>query len=103
MQRGEVFMVVSELDDGARALALADLVHWSYDAEARGIRRKLQFTDFAEAFGFMTRIAILAEKADHHPEWSNVYNRVDILLTTHDAGGFSERDVALAKAIDSIA
>jgi 4a-hydroxytetrahydrobiopterin dehydratase len=63
----------------------------------------LRFADFAEAFGFMSRVAILAEKADHHPEWFNVYNRVEILLTTHDAGGLSRRDVDLASAIDAIA
>jgi 4a-hydroxytetrahydrobiopterin dehydratase len=89
------------LDDQARALALNDLPGWNYDADARGIRRTLAFADFAEAFAFMTRVAILAEKADHHPEWFNVYNRVEILLTTHDAGGLSERDLALAKAIDA--
>ncbi len=62
-----------------------------------------KFQDFNEAFGFMTRVALLAEKADHHPEWRNVYNRVEILLTTHDAGGLSTRDVALAQAIDGLA
>jgi 4a-hydroxytetrahydrobiopterin dehydratase len=87
-------MQVDELEDAARLAAL------HYDDAARGIRRSFAFTDFAEAFAFMTRVAILAEKADHHPEWSNVYNRVKIMLTTHDAGGLSERDVALAKAID---
>jgi 4a-hydroxytetrahydrobiopterin dehydratase len=96
-------MAVSKLDDGARAVALNDLAHWSYDADAQGIRRTLRFSDFAEAFGFMTRVAILAEKADHHPEWFNVYNRVEILLTTHDAGGLSQRDIELATAIDAIA
>lgn len=64
------------------------------------IKRSLRFADFAEAFGFMARVAVVAEKMDHHPEWSNVYNRVEIELTTHDAGGLSERDVELAKAID---
>jgi 4a-hydroxytetrahydrobiopterin dehydratase len=93
-------MSVTKLDDAARAIALNDLPHWEYDADALGIRRKFSFADFAEAFAFMTRVAILAEKADHHPEWSNVYNRVEILLTTHDAGGLSERDISLAKAID---
>jgi 4a-hydroxytetrahydrobiopterin dehydratase len=63
----------------------------------------LRFTDFAEAFGFMARVAILAEKADHHPEWFNVYNRVEILLTTHDADGLSQRDIDLARKIDVIA
>jgi 4a-hydroxytetrahydrobiopterin dehydratase len=96
-------MAVQELDEGERTAALQALPLWAYDAEARGIRRILRFADFAEAFGFMTRVAILAEKADHHPEWFNVYNRVEILLTTHDAGGLSERDVALAKAIDAFA
>jgi 4a-hydroxytetrahydrobiopterin dehydratase len=94
-------MSVSKLDDPARAFALNELPHWEYDAEAQGIRRTFSFVDFAEAFAFMTRVAILAEKADHHPEWFNVYNRVQILLTTHDAGGLSERDISLAKAIDA--
>ena len=93
-------MSVSKLDDQARGLALQELAQWSYDEAAQGIRRKLTFTDFAAAFGFMTRVAIIAEKADHHPEWFNVYNRVEILLTTHDAGGLSQRDIDLAKAID---
>ena len=93
-------MSVSKLDDQARDQALQELAQWSYDEAAQGIRRKLTFTDFADAFGFMTRVAIVAEKADHHPEWFNVYNRVEILLTTHDAGGLSQRDIDLAKAID---
>lgn len=96
-------MAVFKLDDEAKAVALGHLQHWNYDTEAQGIRRLLRFSDFAEAFGFMTRVAILAEKADHHPEWFNVYNRVEILLTTHDAGGLSQRDVDLATAIDAIA
>ena len=64
--------------------------------------RRFTFADFSEAFAFMTRVALLAEKADHHPEWSNVWNRVDITLTTHDAGGLSARDVDLAKAIGEL-
>jgi 4a-hydroxytetrahydrobiopterin dehydratase len=96
-------MGVSKLDDAERVIALNALPHWDYDSAALGIRRSFTFTDFAEAFGFMTRVAILAEKADHHPEWSNVYNRVEILLTTHDAGGLSQRDIALAAAIDGFA
>ncbi|MFN3619935.1 4a-hydroxytetrahydrobiopterin dehydratase [Sphingorhabdus sp.] len=95
-------MQVSRLDDAAREAVLQQLPQWRYDADAKGIRRSLRFTDFAEAFGFMTRIAILAEKADHHPEWFNVYNRVEILLTTHDADGLSQRDIDLALAIDAI-
>jgi 4a-hydroxytetrahydrobiopterin dehydratase len=96
-------MAVRELDASERDAALVGLPQWTYDSEAKGIRRTLRFADFAEAFGFMSRVAILAEKADHHPEWFNVYNRVEILLTTHDAGGLSERDVALATAIDGFA
>ena len=96
-------MAVRELDASEREVALAGLTGWSYDSEARGIRRTFRFSDFAEAFGFMSRVAILAEKADHHPEWFNVCNRVEILLTTHDAGGLSERDISLAAAIDGFA
>jgi 4a-hydroxytetrahydrobiopterin dehydratase len=103
LQKQEKAMTVSKLDDEARAVALSNLPLWSYDPEAQGIRRNLRFSDFAEAFGFMTRVAILAEKTDHHPEWFNVYNRVEILLTTHDAGGLSQRDIDLATAIDAIA
>lgn len=96
-------MHISPLDDAARNAAMELLPQWTYDADAKGIRRILRFADFAEAFGFMTRVAILAEKADHHPEWFNVYNRVEILLTTHDAGGLSQRDIDLASKIDVIA
>lgn len=96
-------MAVSKLDDAVRAAALANLPRWTYDVEAQGIRRNLRFADFAEAFGFMARVAIIAEKADHHPEWFNVYNRVEILLTTHDAGGLSQRDIEMATAIDAMA
>ena len=96
-------MTVAKLEDVARVEALGGLPLWTYDADARGIRRSFRFADFGAAFAFMTHVAILAEKADHHPEWFNVYNRVDILLTTHDAGGMSQRDVVLAAAIDAIA
>ena len=96
-------MQVSKLEEADRAAVLEQLPLWSYDADAQGIKRTLRFADFAEAFGFMARVAILAEKADHHPEWFNVYKRVEILLTTHDAGGLSRRDVDLASAIDAIA
>ncbi len=94
--------MISRLTDEERALALADLPHWTPADEPEGIARRFTFTDFNAAFGFMTRVAIMAEKADHHPEWSNVYNRVDITLTTHDAGGLSQRDIDLAKAIDAL-
>lgn len=95
--------MIGKLSEEDRAVALADLPQWTVVAEPDGISRRFTFTDFVGAFGFMTRVAILAEKADHHPEWSNVYNRVDIVLTTHDAGGLSQRDLDLAHAIDALA
>ena len=94
--------MVEQLDEEERAAALDRLADWDYDDARDAITRSFGFADFVEAFGFMTRVAILAEKADHHPEWSNVWNRVDILLTTHDAGGLSKRDVEMAKAIDGL-
>ncbi len=94
---------MSVLDEESRASALAGLPGWTYDAQAKGIVRTFRFRDFSEAFGFMTRVALAAEKADHHPEWRNVWNRVDVLLTTHDAGGLTARDVALATVIDRLA
>lgn len=95
--------MVAQLTPAERDEALAALPDWSHDHERDALCRRFTFSDFATAWGFMTHVALLAEKADHHPEWSNVYNRVDILLTTHDAGGLSTRDVALARAIDSAA
>ena len=86
-----------------RHVALAELPGWSWDEARDAIARSFSFKDFSEAFAFMTRVALAAEKADHHPEWSNVWNRVDIRLTTHDAGGLTGRDVALAKRIDALA
>ncbi len=83
--------------------ALEGLPLWSEAAGRDAITRSLKFATFAEAFGFMAEIALVAEKADHHPEWSNVYNRVDILLATHESGGVTERDVRLAEAIDKAA
>ncbi|NWK94121.1 4a-hydroxytetrahydrobiopterin dehydratase [Sphingobium lactosutens] len=94
--------MIARLTEEERALALADLPEWTPVAEPEGISRRFTFADFNAAFGFMTRVAILAEKADHHPEWSNVYNRVDIVLTTHDAGGLSQRDIDLAHAIERL-
>ena len=95
-------MPIEALSEAERADALDDLPDWDYDEARDAITRRVVFADFAEAFGFMARIALIAEKMDHHPEGSNVWNRVDILLTTHDCGGLSERDVALAQAIDAI-
>lgn len=94
--------MVERLDLAARADALTSLPDWTHDTVRDAITRQFRFNDFCAAFAFMTQVALHAEKADHHPEWSNVYNRVDILLTTHDAGGLSARDVALAQMIDSI-
>lgn len=92
--------MVEKLSLEARATLAADLPQWTRDGEH--LKRSFRFRDFVDAFGFMARVALLAERADHHPEWFNVYNRVDIALTTHDAGGLSARDVALAKAIDAL-
>ena len=94
--------MVEALNETERAEALDGLPDWDYDEGRDAITRTVVFTDFAEAFGFMAQVALIAEKADHHPEWKNVWNRVEILLTTHDAGGLSERDVELAQAIDGI-
>lgn len=94
--------MIEQLTEDERAAALDELGEWDYEDGRDALTRQFVFADFVEAFGFMTRVAILAEKADHHPEWSNVYNRVDVLLTTHDAGGLSPRDVALARAIDAL-
>ncbi len=86
------------LDDAEIAKRLATLPGWRRDGAT--IRREYRFRDFTEAFGFMTRVALLAERAGHHPDWRNVWNRVEIALSTHDAGGLTERDFALAIAID---
>ncbi|GGF30436.1 putative pterin-4-alpha-carbinolamine dehydratase [Aliidongia dinghuensis] len=94
--------MTAKLTAAERTAALAELTGWTVVPERDAIRKSFKFGDFVGAFGFMTRVALLAEKADHHPEWSNVYNRVEILLTTHDASGLSARDVALAKAIDAL-
>src|ERR1041384_1480895 len=95
-------MMVARLSEEARTQALADLPGWTHEPGRDAITRRFTFRDFNQAFGFMARVALLAEKADHHPEWSNVWNRVDVLLTTHDAGGLSTRDVEMARAIDAL-
>lgn len=83
------------------AEALKALPLWAaHDGDRPAITRRLAFADFNAAFGFMTRVALLADKVDHHPEWSNVYNRVEVLLTTHDAGGVTNKDVDMARFID---
>lgn len=92
--------MVEKLTAEARRQALAELAGWS-EAEGRdAIEKSFKFKSFNAAWGFMSRVALAAEKMDHHPEWFNVYNRVDITLSTHDCDGLSERDVALAKAIE---
>jgi 4a-hydroxytetrahydrobiopterin dehydratase len=95
-------MPIARLTDAERDAALAGRGAWVLREDGLAITRNLRFADFSEAFAFMTRVALLAEKADHHPEWSNVYNRVSITLTTHDAGGLSARDISMAKSIDAL-
>ena len=94
---------MAKLTAEEREAALADLPGWTWIEARDAIARSFRFGDFSEAFAFMTRVALTAEKADHHPEWTNVWNRVDVLLTTHDAGGLTARDVALAKRIGELA
>ena len=94
---------MAKLDETELAAALAELPEWRYDSGRDAIARSYRFHDFSEAFGFMTRVALAAEQADHHPEWSNVWNRVDILLTTHSASGLTAMDIALAKRTDGFA
>jgi 4a-hydroxytetrahydrobiopterin dehydratase len=85
-----------------RQATLKRLDGWIYDATSKAICRNFEFKDFSEAFAFMTRVAIAAQSAGHHPEWSNVYNKVSITLSTHDAGGVTAKDVALATEIDKL-
>jgi 4a-hydroxytetrahydrobiopterin dehydratase len=91
---------VRKLTDGEVTAGLEHLPEW--ELVAGKLHRELRFRDFVEAFGFMARVALLAEKRDHHPEWSNVYDRVVIDLRTHDAGGISQKDFDLATAIDHL-
>ena len=76
---------------------------WRYDVDQKSLQKEFKFTDFNEAFGFMSRVALLAEKMNHHPEWFNVYNRVDVVLTTHDAGGVTENDINMATFMEDAA
>ena len=92
-----------KLEGEARKSALAELKEWRNVPGRNAIARKFVFKDFSEAFGFMARVALTAEKMDHHPEWSNVYKTVDVTLSTHDAGGVTEKDIALAKAMEKFA
>lgn len=94
---------ISALSAAKRAAFLPQLPCWTFDAQRDAIRRSFVFADFNAAWGFMNRIALAAERMNHHPEWSNIWNRVEILLTTHDVGGVSTLDVELARQIDQIA
>lgn len=94
--------MIEALSEAERTDALEALDEWDYEEGRDAISRTITFADFSEAFAFMARVALLAEKMDHHPEWSNVWNRVEILLTTHDAGGLSTRDIVMAEAIDAM-
>ena len=90
------------LTDAERNALAGTLPGWALAKGGTVIERRIRFKDFNEAWGFMARVALLAEKMDHHPEWSNVWNTVDIALSTHDAGGLTDKDVKLASAIDAM-
>lgn len=95
--------MVARLEGNARRQALAGLNGWMEEAGRDAISKEFRFADFNQAFAFMTQVAREAERMDHHPEWSNVYNRVSVLLSTHDCGGLSQRDIDLARFIDTLA
>jgi 4a-hydroxytetrahydrobiopterin dehydratase len=94
---------MTKLDGTPRKNALAALKEWREAPGRDAITKKFVFKDFNQAFGFMSRAALMAEKMDHHPEWFNVYKTVEVTLSTHDAGGVTDKDIALAKAMDSYA
>jgi 4a-hydroxytetrahydrobiopterin dehydratase len=94
---------MKKLEGDARTKALAELPQWNVVQGRDAIARKFVFADFNEAFGFMSRVALMAEKMDHHPEWFNVYKTVEVTLSTHDAGGLTDNDVQMAKAMDDFA
>lgn len=95
-------MSIPRIPDAQADAALKQLPGWARRAERSAISKTFQFRDFNQAWGFMTQVALIAEKMDHHPEWTNVWNRVEITLTTHDAGGLSDRDLRLATAIEKL-
>ena len=95
--------MTQKLDDAARKAMAASLPGWRIAEGRDAIQRTYKFKDFSQAFGFMARAALVAEKMDHHPEWTNVWNRVDVTLSTHSAGGLTDLDVKLAEAMDKIA
>ena len=94
--------MAEKLNDTQREEALRGLNGWVYDATEGAISHVFKFKDFSEAFGFMARVALAAQQADHHPDWSNSYDTVTIKLSTHDAGGLSQKDIDLAAAIDKL-
>jgi 4a-hydroxytetrahydrobiopterin dehydratase len=91
---------MEKLEQGVKRELLATVATWRHDPQRDAVTREFAFADFVEAFAFMTQIALVAERSDHHPEWSNVYNKVAIALTTHDVGGLSQRDIDLARYAD---
>ena len=94
--------MAKKLEGTERSNALASLIGWDELKDRNAITKNYQLSDFNSAFGFMSRVAIKAEKMDHHPEWFNVYNRVEVTLSTHDAGGVTQLDIELAKFMDEI-
>jgi 4a-hydroxytetrahydrobiopterin dehydratase len=95
--------MTAKLDKAQRASALKELKGWREESKRDAIVKTFVFGNFVEAFGFMTQVALVAERMDHHPEWSNVYKTVNVLLTTHDAGGLTSKDVELARAMEAAA
>jgi 4a-hydroxytetrahydrobiopterin dehydratase len=95
--------MAQKLEGEARRVALSKLSGWRDLTERDAISKRFEFKDFKEAFGFMATAALVAEKLDHHPEWFNVYNKVDVTLSTHDAGGLTDLDINLAEAMDRLA
>lgn len=95
--------MVQKLSADERAALMAELPEWENVEGRDAIQKTFEFSDFNEAFGFMSRVALLADKIDHHPEWFNVYNKVEVLLSTHDADGVTERDATMARAMEDYA
>lgn len=93
---------MEKLEGKKRRMSLVEIPDWQEVTDRDAITRKFVFADFVDAFGFMSRVALIAEKMDHHPEWSNVYRNVEVTLSTHDAGGLTELDIALAKEINRL-
>lgn len=93
-------MTIAKLTEAEVSALLAEAPAWTQREDGKALVRTFRFKDFNQAFGFMTRVALYADKHDHHPEWFNVYNRVEVTLTTHDADGLSARDAAMVRAIE---